>query len=69
MIVNGIKFDWDEDKNHANFKKHGITFEDATEIFLDPYYVSVQDRIENGEERWQTFGIVDGSVLIMMAHT
>ena len=34
-------------------------FEEATEAFLDPFYVSVLERIEDGEERWQTFGIVE----------
>ena len=28
-----------------------------------------QDRIENGEERWQTIGVVDGIVMLLVAHT
>ena len=28
-----------------------------------------QDRIENGEHRWQTLGLVDGYLLILVAHT
>jgi uncharacterized DUF497 family protein len=38
-------------------------------VFLDPLYVSVRERIEDGEERWQTFGVVEGSLLLMVAHT
>ncbi|MDP0886276.1 BrnT family toxin, partial [Klebsiella pneumoniae] len=28
-----------------------------------------QDRIENGEYRWQTIGVVHGIVVILVAHT
>ncbi len=31
--------------------------------------MSVPERIENGEERWQCFGLVDGVLLLMVAHT
>lgn len=28
-----------------------------------------QDRIENGEQRWQTLGVVEGYLLLLVAHT
>jgi uncharacterized protein len=28
-----MDFEWDENKNVTNFKKHGIRFEEAQEIF------------------------------------
>ena len=28
-----------------------------------------QDRIEKGERRWQTLGLVDGYLLLLVAHT
>ena len=34
-----------------------------------PYAIVEQDRIENGEERWQTIGVVDGIVMLLVAHT
>ena len=27
-------FDWDENKNRINLEKHGITFEEASTVFL-----------------------------------
>lgn len=30
-----IKFEWDENKNQTNQKKHGISFEEAKEVFFD----------------------------------
>ena len=65
----GIRFEWDEAKNVANQRKHSISFEDASEVFRDPLYVSLKERIVDGEQRWQTYGEVGGSVLVMVAHT
>jgi len=65
-----MRFEWDEAKNRRNFAKHGIDFETAALVFEDPHALSFQDRIVEGEERWQTFGVVNGLMLIVMvAHT
>jgi uncharacterized DUF497 family protein len=62
-------FEWDEQKAEINIRKHGIRFEDAARVFDDPLAVTDQDRIENGEQRWQTVGVVDGYLLLLVAHT
>lgn len=67
--MSGIRFEWDEAKNLSNQHKHGISFEDASELFRDPLFVSLKERIVDGEQRWQTFGEVDGWLLVMVAHT
>ena len=41
----------------------------AIRAFTDPYALAEQDRIENGEERWQTIGDVEGVLMPMVAHT
>jgi uncharacterized DUF497 family protein len=67
--VSWIRFEWDEAKNLSNQRKHGISFEDASEAFRDPCFVTLKDRIENGDERWQTFGKVVQRLLVMVAHS
>lgn len=67
--MSGILFEWDEAKNLSNQRKHGVSFEDASELFRDPLFVSLKERIVDGEQRWQTFGEVDGWLLVMVAHT
>lgn len=62
-------FEWDDNKAEANFRKHGIQFEEAALVFDDPLAVTEQDRIENGEQRWQTIGMVGGYLLLLVAHT
>ena len=42
-----------------------ISFETAKLVFEDPYHVSVRDRVVGGEERWQTFGMVGGGILVV----
>lgn len=63
------RFEWDSVKAATNSRKHGVTFEEASKAFEDPHHIATQDRIENGEERWQTIGLVRGTLLLLVAHT
>lgn len=62
-------FEWDAAKAESNLRKHGIQFDEATAVFDDPYCLMEQDRIEQGEQRWQTIGMVNGFLLLLVAHT
>jgi uncharacterized DUF497 family protein len=64
-----IRFEWDSAKAASNLTKHRVSFELAKLVFFDPWALVEQDRIENGERRWQTIGMVDGRVLLLVAHT
>lgn len=64
-----MRFDWDDNKNASNLRKHGVRFETATKVFHDPNHVLVLERIVDGEERWQTIGTVDGTYLLLVVHT
>jgi uncharacterized DUF497 family protein len=63
------RFTWDEDKNLSNQRKHGLSFELAARVFLDPLHLSVQDRVEGGEQRWQTMGQIGDVAVVLVAHT
>lgn len=62
-------FEWGLAKAASNLKKHQVSFEIATRVFADPFAIIKQDRIEDGECRWQTLGIADGYLLLLVAHT
>ena len=62
-------FEWDPAKERTNQRKHGISFAIAKHAFSDPDAFSEQDRIEGGERRWKTLGLVDGVLLLLVAHT
>jgi uncharacterized DUF497 family protein len=48
------EFEWDQNKSDANLIKHGIDFEDASEVFYGPVVVRRSNR--NNEERWIAIG-------------
>lgn len=60
---------WDEVKARSNLAKHGIAFTVAEAVFLDPFALIEQDRFEGGELRWRTTGLVDGVLVLVVAHT
>ncbi|MDD5240961.1 MAG: BrnT family toxin [Sulfuricella sp.] len=62
-------FLWDDAKDRSNQRKHGVSFEIARLVFDDPLHITRQDRIEKGEQRWQTLGMACGVVLLLVAHT
>jgi|ERR1035438_8672640 uncharacterized DUF497 family protein len=62
------RFEWDAAKATSNLRKHGVSFETATRVFADPHALFEQDRIVDGELRWQAIGVVDGFVMLMVAH-
>ncbi|MGX4773849.1 BrnT family toxin [Bradyrhizobium guangdongense] len=57
-------FEWDEEKNRTNLIKHGISFDDACQIFDGPIIVKRSDRKD--EERWIGIGQVDGRILTVI---
>lgn len=57
-------FEWDENKNSKNLKKHGINFKSAQYAFIDPKRVIAQDLgHSSNEKRYFCFGKVKGGVL------
>ena len=63
------KFEWDLEKATSNLIKHGISFEIAARVFADVFALTLQDRIVDGERRWQTIGLIDGFLVVLVAHT
>lgn len=59
---------WDPEKSRKNFVRHKVSFERAKLVFEDPLHMSEPDPCES-EERWRTMGLVDGVVILIVAHT
>jgi uncharacterized protein len=63
-------FEWDGNKAESNWKKHGVTFEQAATVFLDALAVTVFDEAHSQyEERWFTLGHTTDGTLLAVAHT
>lgn len=59
-----LRFEWDWTKAEANWRLHGVAFEQAARAILDAFAVEViDDREEYGEERINLLGMVDDVML------
>ncbi|MEG3934396.1 MULTISPECIES: BrnT family toxin [unclassified Microcoleus] len=48
--LQGVEFEWDTHKFQINLEKHGVSFEEAAEVFFDPFYQE-GDATANDEQR------------------
>lgn len=64
-----MEFEWDENKNRQNLQKHGISFEEAKEIFFGIIFTSVDNRYDYDEIREISIGMIQGVVIVTVAHT
>ncbi|MBJ6609187.1 MAG: BrnT family toxin [Candidatus Thiothrix moscowensis] len=63
-------FEWNPIKAETNRRKHGIGFEQAAEVFLDPLQMTLfDDSHSDDEERWLTLGKTRKSGLLVVVHT
>jgi uncharacterized DUF497 family protein len=63
-----MEFEWDETKRLANLDKHGIDFIDVPDVFEGDIVTVEDDRYSYGEQRFVTFGLLQGRV-IAVVHT
>ncbi len=62
-------FEWDENKNQQNLKKHQISFEEAVEIFNGFVFTAIDERYDYDETREISIGAIQGVVIITVIHT
>lgn len=68
FALNGITFVWDDEKAKNNSSKHdGITFQQAAEVFFDPFIVVV-DASRNEEAREAAIGLDTRWNLLYVVH-
>ncbi len=59
-----LEFEWDDAKAGANFRKNGVTFEEAEHPFRDPFtYEWIDERAAYGEERVILLGMSGDQIL------
>ncbi len=60
-----VSFEWDEEKDHTNFLKHGIHFKTAARVFLDSGKLIREDEEHPEELRYNILGRV-GKILFVV---
>lgn len=64
-----MQFEWDENKNQLNQQKHGISFEEAKEVFFSTVFTSVSEKIDYGEVREISIGTIQNILIVAVVHT
>ncbi len=64
---NGIEFVWNKAKSKSNYQKHGITFEQAAQVFFDPFF-RLMDAGDKGEMRDAVIGIDENWNILYVVH-
>jgi len=65
-----MKFEWDTNKEKINIQKHGITFEQASYVFADPFALNkYDDEHSENEDRWILLGKSLNETVLVVVHT
>ena len=64
-----LRIEWDEAKNRANERKHGVSFEEAQTVFYDDWAILAEDDDPNvAEERFVLLGMSAGLRTLVVYH-
>ncbi len=65
-----LLFEWDEEKNDRNIKRHGVGFEEAKTAYNDPFLLTFPDEEHSDiEERYINLGISAKGRILVVIHT
>jgi uncharacterized DUF497 family protein len=58
-----MTFEWDENKNRINIQKHGISFQEVQDAFMDPKRIIIKDvKHSSVEERYFCLGKTEDGI-------
>lgn len=64
-----LRFVWDDDKNTRNRRKHGVSFEEASTIFMNfPLEVFFDPDHSEGEQRYIAMGVSSRQRFLLVVH-
>ena len=62
-----MRFEWDQKKDEANQQKHGLSFDEAKELFTSEDYLEIYDEEHSvDEDRFIAIGAIDGGVVVLV---
>lgn len=69
IIMDTLYFEWDQNKNEINKKKHGLSFETAKEVFYDELAILFDDPDHSiEEERFLIIGTIKSEQICIVSH-
>ena len=64
--ITDMRFEWDDNKNAENIRKHRIDFYDVIEIFNRPIILEHDDRVNYDEKRYIGTGFMKNMIAIVI---
>lgn len=65
-----LEFEWDDNKNERNSRKHGVQIEEAATVYSDPSLVTLFDTEHSvNEERYINIGFSNRGRLLIVINT
>jgi uncharacterized DUF497 family protein len=59
-------FEWDDAKAASNYRRHKITFEQARDVFADPFILEwIEEGQDQHEQRFSALGMVENHLLFV----
>jgi len=64
-----VNYEWDASKAKTNLRKHGVSFEEASTVFLDPLAITFPDPDHSDEDdREITIGLTTKNRVVFVSH-
>jgi len=67
FLYHGQRFVWDSEKASFNVSKHGVSFEDACQVFFDRF-IHIEDASVDEENRDAAIGMTEDWMLLLVVH-
>ena len=61
-----MRYEWDDEKNLENIRKHKIDFADVPSIFSNPMLLELDDRQDYEEDRWTGIGLLQNLIAVVV---
>jgi uncharacterized DUF497 family protein len=68
--MKNVRFEWDEKKSSANFRNHGVPFDEAKTVFYDENAIEFYDEDHSSEEtRFLMLGLSSRLRILLVSYT
>jgi hypothetical protein len=61
-----LRISFDPEKREKTLRERGLDFQDAANIFAGPMLTLRDDRVDYGEPRFQTYGLLAGRLMLVV---
>jgi len=68
-MLSSLRFEWDPRKSTSNFRSHGVSFEDASTVFVDDNAILINDPDHSlVEDRFILMGLSASLRVLIVCH-